>query len=340
MNALAANFFRCAIFLAVATTTAWALTEENVSEKRTVTPGGKLVVDVDFGTIDVSSAAGNTVMVTAQRRVSAGDDAKEKEFLAAAPITVTLEGNTVTVRARRAKNGEGWSWRGSSRLEAKYTITVPEKFNVQLDTSGGGIAVNRINGETRADTSGGSLTFSHLRGPLVGNTSGGSIKVDDCVGVIRIETSGGKIEVTGGSGSVNANTSGGSIAVRNFGGDAKVETSGGGLRFENVRGEIRGETSGGSIAATISAPVPGDVRLETSAGRIEINLPADAALNVDAETSLGRVTSDLPVTVQGRQERDRLRGTINGGGKLLVLRTSAGGISLKQGSGAAEPAKP
>jgi DUF4097 and DUF4098 domain-containing protein YvlB len=339
MNNNIANLLRCTILFVATAATAWALTEENVSEKRSVSPGGKLVVDVDFGTVDVSSAAGDSVTVAAVRRVSASDEAKEKEFLAAAPITVTQEGNTVTVRARRAKNGEGWSWRGSSRLEGKYTITVPEKFNVQLDTSGGGIAVNRVNGEVRADTSGGSLTFSHLRGPLVGNTSGGIIKVDDCVGVLRIETSGGKIEVSGGSGTVNANTSGGSIAVRNFGGDAKVETSGGGLRFENVRGEIRGETSGGSIAATIAAPVPGDVRLETSAGRIEINLPADAALNVDAETSMGRVTSDLPVTIQGKQERDRLRGTINGGGKLLVLRTSAGGISLKQG-GVAEPVKP
>jgi hypothetical protein len=63
-------------------------------------------------------------------------------------------------------------------------------------------------------------------------------------------------------------------------------------------------------------------------------------LNVDAESSMGRVTSDFPVTVQGKQDRDRLRGTINGGGKLLVLRTSAGGIALRQGTPTPEPSKP
>ena len=340
MKTIRVSLICYALVLLGSAATALALTEENVSEKRNVSPGGKLVVDVDFGTIDVSSAEGNVVTVSAMRRISAGDEAKEKEFLAAAPITVTQEGNTVTVRARRSKSGEGWSWRGSSRLEGKYTITVPEKFNVQLDTSGGGITVNRINGEVRADTSGGTLTFSHLRGPLIGNTSGGSIKIDDCVGVLKIETSGGKIDIQGGSGNVDAQTSGGSIVVRNFGGDAKVETSGGSLRFENVRGELRGETSGGSIAATVPSPVPGDVRLETSAGRIEVHLPPDAALNVDAESSMGRVTSDFPVTVQGKQDRDRLRGTINGGGKLLVLRTSAGGIALRQGTPTPEPSKP
>jgi len=320
--------FLPALLLLASAATASALTEENVNEKRDVSPGGKLVVDVDFGTVEVAPGQANTVAVTAVRRVSLSDSAREKEFLAAAPITVTKDGNTVTVRARRPKNDKGWSWGGSSKVEGRYTITVPESFNVQLATSGGSITASGLNGETQADTSGGSLSFSHLRGPLVGNTSGGSIKVDDCTGAIQIDTSGGKIEVTGGSGTVSANTSGGSIAVSNFGGEAKVKTSGGSLRLENVRGEIRGETSGGSIAATVPSPVPGDVRLETSAGRIEISLPSNAAMNVDAETSMGRVTSDLPVAVQGRQERDRLHGTINGGGKQLVLRTSAGGINL------------
>ncbi len=318
----------------LAVASASALTEEKVDQKRDVTPGGKLVVDVDFGTIDVTGGDTKQVIVNAERKISGASEAKEKEFLEAAPITVTQEGNTVTVRARRPKGTGGWlsSWGGSWNTEARYTITVPAKFNAQLDTSGGKILVSNLTGEVRANTSGGTLKFTKIQGPLKGDTSGGSINATDCDGEIQIETSGGKIEVGGGSGSLTASTSGGSIAVSNFGGSAKVETSGGNLRFDNVRGSLNGETSGGSIAALLAAPVPGDVRLETSAGRIEVSVPADAALNLDASTSMGRVTSDLPVTVQGKQERDRLKGTINGGGKLLVLRTSAGGISVKQTS--------
>ena len=327
------------LFLAAATT-ASALTEEKGEQKRDVAPGGTLVVDVDFGTIDVTGGDNKQVVVNAERRISGASEAKEKEFLEASPITVTQEGNTVTVRARRPKTG-GWlaNWGNSWNTEARYTILVPTNFNAHLETSGGKILVSELTGDVNANTSGGTLNFAKIRGPLKGETSGGAITTTDCDGEIQIETSGGKIDVGGGSGSLTASTSGGSIAVRNFGGSAKVETSGGGLRFENVRGSLHGETSGGSISASLPAPVPGDVRLETSAGRIEVSVPANAALNLDASTSMGRVTSDLPVAVQGKQDSDRMRGTINGGGKLLVLRTSAGSISVKQG-GAPATAKP
>ena len=321
------------ILLLAAVSTASALTEEKAEQKRDVTPGGTLVVDVDFGTIDVTGGDTKQVIVDAERRVSGSSEAKEKEFLESAPITVTQEGNTVTVRARRPKSGSWLTNLGNSwNTEARYTVRVPAKFNVQLDTSGGKILVSDLTGSVKAETSGGALKFVRLRGPLKGETSGGAIAATDCDGDIQIETSGGKIDVSGGSGSLTASTSGGSIAVSNFGGNATVETSGGGLRFDNVRGALKGETSGGSIAAALSAPVSGDVRLETSAGRIEVTVPANAALNLDASTSMGRVTSDLPVAVQGKQDNDRMRGTINGGGKLLVLRTSAGGISVKQAS--------
>lgn len=321
------------LLLAFTATTASALTEERVDQKKDVTPGGTLIVDVDFGTIEVTGGDNQQVMVNAERRISGSSEAKEKEYLEAAPITVTQEGNTVTVRARRPKSG-GWlaNWGNSWNTEARYTIRVPAKFNAQLETSGGKILVSELTGNVNANTSGGTLTFAKIRGPLKGETSGGGIKATDCDGEIQIETSGGKIDVSGGSGSLNASTSGGSIGVTNFGGNATVETSGGSLRFDNVRGSLKGETSGGSIAAALSAPVTGDVRLETSAGRIEVTVPASAALTLDASTSMGRVTSDLPVAVQGKQDSDRMRGTINGGGKLLVLRTSAGGISVKQAS--------
>jgi hypothetical protein len=38
----------------------------------------------------------------------------------------------------------------------------------------------------------------------------------------------------------------------------------------------------------------------------------------------------LPVTVVGKVARDRLKGTVNGGGKSVVLRSSAGSIHLKK----------
>ena len=98
---------------------------------------------------------------------------------------------------------------------------MPAQFNAQLKTSGGGITVSDLTGETRANTSGGRLKFTRLHGPLDGGTSGGGIRVADCEGELKVHTSGGGIEVTGGAGSLDGGTSGGSVKVKDFRGPAK-----------------------------------------------------------------------------------------------------------------------
>ena len=118
------------------------------------------------------------------------------------------------------------------------------------------------------------------------------------------------------------------MAVRNFHGPADVETSGGGITLERVAGKINGDTSGGGINAVLVAPLPGPVKLSTSGGGIKIKVAGDAAFDLDAETSAGSVNSELPVTVTGKLRRDHLRGPVNGGGKPVVLRTSAGSIHI------------
>jgi hypothetical protein len=50
--------------------------------------------------------------------------------------------------------------------------------------------------------------------------------------------------------------------------------------------------------------------------------------SIDAHASGGGVNSDVPVTIQGKVESDSLRGDMNGGGPLLRLRSSGGGVRI------------
>jgi DUF4097 and DUF4098 domain-containing protein YvlB len=321
--------------LVVTALTASALTEEKINETRDAKPGGKLVVDVDFGTIEVVPGNNDKVVINARRKIETSSKEKEEEYIRETPITITTEGTTVSVRAQRKNNRISWNWHGTTNMDAHYTIHVPANFNADLQTAGGDVSARNLTGNTKVETSGGDLKFSQLRGPLEAESAGGDIEVAACEGAIKIETSGGRIEVQGGSGSLEASTAGGSVAVGNFAGDAKVENSGGKLALKNIGGKLHGETAGGSISARLPSPVPGDVRLETSAGAIEVLAPSDAALTVDAETSVGSVTSDFPITMT-RAGNERLKGTINGGGKLLKLRSGAGSIAIKSASEVAQ----
>lgn len=300
-----------------------------VNRQLDASPGGKLVVDVDFGSITVTAGADDKVSLEAKRTIDFGNEAKEKEYLAAVPIAFTKEGNVVTVRSRGQKPNEWWHI-GHRQTDAIYSLRIPKKFETSLRTDGGEINATDINGNFNAHTSGGRMTFARLEGTLDAETSGGFIHLEDCRGPIHVETSGGHIKVARGSGSLNAHTSGGHIEVRDFSGPTEVRTSGGSLDFEKVSGQLVGKTSGGAIRASISEPVNGDIKLETSAGSIDLAVPANAGLEIDANTSVGEVVSRLPI--QGEFHREHLRGTLNGGGKSVRLGTSAGNIVIKPNS--------
>ncbi len=306
-----------------------AATEEQLNQRFTVEPGGQIVVDVDFGSIEVTTHEAGEVVVDVWRKITRKNKADEEGFLEDHPVTFSQDGNTVRVRCRRKGVG-GWSWGGRSRMEGKYTLTVPAEFDAQLKTSAGSVVVSDLAGRVKASTSGGGLRFANLRGPLDGGTSGGGIHVRDCAGYLKVRTSGGGIDMSGGSGSLVGHTSGGSVVVKAFKGDTRVDTRGGGVTIENVVGRVEGSTSGGSVSAVLPSPLAGDVRLSTSAGEVTVVVPEDAAFDLDASTSSGRVSSDLPVAVVGKVERDHLAGTVNGGGKSVVLRSSAGSIHLKK----------
>ncbi|MGH8095258.1 MAG: DUF4097 family beta strand repeat-containing protein [Chthoniobacterales bacterium] len=318
------------ILVSLTTVAAVAATEENIHETRPAKPGGTLVVDVDFGSIDVTPGESDKVVIDAQRKIEASSKEKEQKYFKDVPVTITTEGDKVMVRATRKHASLGsqlWSMLGHTRTEARYRISVPANFSLDLDTSGGEISASNLTGSVKADTSGGDLNFEQIHGDIHADTSGGNITAKNCDGATDLDTSGGRIEAIGGRGSLRADTSGGPVTVLNRVGDTKVESSGGKLRLGNISGKLNAETSGGSVSAILPNPVAGDVRLETSGGSITVVTPANAGLTIDAETSAGRVQSDLPIA-RISTESDELKGTMNGGGTKLVLRSSAGSIEI------------
>jgi hypothetical protein len=88
--------------------------------------------------------------------------------------------------------------------------------------------------------------------------------------------------------------------------------------------------AGGSVAAYISKQPKAETKIIAEAGNIELRLPATVAVTVDAACSAGRLSSDFSLLGHQVDDPGRLKGTINGGGPLVLLRASAGNISLRK----------
>ena len=141
------------------------------------------------------------------------------------------------------------------------------------------------------------LTVPRTMNVDVSNTNGG-IYLSEVSGALELDTTNGKIEVTRCSGSLDASTTNGSI-------DAEL------------------------LRITKGQPL----RFETTNGRIEVAVPENAGADIDASTTNGSIRSDLPVATT-RTSSNSLRGTINGGGTSVRLRTTNGGITIRKSGNA------
>ena len=292
----------------------FADTQDVINRSFKVSEGGTLTMDVSRGSIEVDTWSKDMVKVKVIRRVRTSDEDRADRIFRKYEVDFSQSGNDVTIETDDRLRSGFLSWFKGYNLQVRFLITVPEKYNLKLRTSGGSISVRDIEGDVKTRTSGGSLKFSYVKGPVWGKTSGGSITLDGC------------------SGDADVHTSGGSIRIGTVKGEVKARTSGGSIKVKEVMGTINAHTSGGSVSAYISKQPEGDCSLTTSGGSITVNLDNDIGVDVNARTSGGRVYTDFPVTmtVQGVISKRKLKGKINRGGPELYLKTSGGSIRIKK----------
>ena len=121
----------------------------------------------------------------------------------------------------------------------------------------------------------------------------------------------------------------GGIYRTDVSGKHELDTTTGKIEVKRCSGSLDASTTNGPIHAELLRVAQGQpLRFETTNGRIEVELPSDLAVDVDAGTTNGSIHSDLPVSTT-RISRNSLRGTINGGGTSLRMRTTNGGIAIR-----------
>ncbi|MEA2240394.1 MAG: hypothetical protein QOC81_5118 [Thermoanaerobaculia bacterium] len=122
----------------------------------------------------------------------------------------------------------------------------------------------------------------------------------------------------------------GTIEASDVRGSHRIETTNGQIKLVRCSGDLNAETTNGGIEAELTAVTKGRVvRLETTNGNIHARLPRTLAASLDASTTNGGIDSDLPVATRGNLSKHSLRGTINGGGADLHMRTTNGSIHIQ-----------
>jgi len=136
------------------------------------------------------------------------------------------------------------------------------------------------------------------------------------------------VKVPAGVGFVGRTVNGGVEAVR-LNGDVVLTTVNGSVAF-STSGEARASTVNGSIKGEMGrASWAGTLDMSTVNGGITLSLPGDLNSDVKLTTVNGDIRSDFPVTTTGVVSRRKLEGTIGAGGRLLLLGTTNGSVTLQ-----------
>jgi len=241
---------------------------KTINKSFDVQQGDQLALEADIGSIDINTHNKNTVLVNIEIDGQNQDSVKVNFNHTADKVFINSE-----LKSKRKGLISGL-FGGNYNAKVTYNITVPESFNVNIDTSGGSINIEDLTGKINAHTSGGSITLEEITGAVDIETSGGSITLNDILGAI------------------NAHTSGGSI---------KVKLPNGPISDSDIR------TSGGTITAYLAK---------------------DIALDIIAKTNGGRVSSEF--NVNGISSKQSIKGSINGGGAKMILKTSGGNVHIKK----------
>jgi hypothetical protein len=298
--------------------------EERAECSAPLREGGRLVVRADFGSVKVKPGANDRMDCHVRLRAYTANEAEARRFFREYELSIRQLENGVLLKGTLTQG------RPSSRsLGAEFDIAAPVRLSLDVETKGGDVGVQKLDGELQAVTAGGDVSVGDVTGParvetaggdirlatvgtrLEARTAGGSIRVGDVKGDATLETSGGEIvagmvggtlrgETAGGdlvlrgaSGPIEARTAGGQIQIGESGGSIVAQTAGGSIRLQGARGKVEARTAGGSIDLL---QLRNAVRAATAAGCIMAQIDADQKTFAASElqTSMGDIQVFLP----------------------------------------------
>lgn len=274
-------------------------------EHHEIGSGGSLAMDLGDANIEIETG-GSRVEVEV---IAHGQNMEwAEEVFERMQFEVTRSGNSLRIEAREPRI-TGDEWRRNRGAGVTAIVTVPERFDLALNTGDGNITVGSIQGHVELISGDGNLTVEAVTSDhaFMAETSDGNITVR------RAEAP--RIELLTRDGNVTT----GEIVAE----DTRIRTQDGNVTVDGSRGRIALSTGDGNV--NIQMDDFAGAELVSGDGNVIVSAPADLAADVDLT---GERLSIDGFAIDGRVQRRSARGSIGGGGPSLSARTSDGRVAL------------
>lgn len=174
-------------------------------------------------------------------------------------------------------------------LRISFRVNLPRKIHANVNSQGGAIALSNLKGQVAAYSAGGPISLCQFSGVLKAESLGGAISLNEAEGSLEMASAGGSITL------------------------------------KKVSGDILARSAGGNIVADVRE-LGKYLTLETSEGSLKATIPGNRGLNVELSGSAVKTVHD---DLKGVFEKDKITGSIYGGGVPVKLRSGSGVTELK-----------
>lgn len=196
-------------------------------------------------------------------------------------------------------------------LHADVRLSIPRNSSLKLSTNGGEVTIKgELSGNLSIESSGGNLRSDNINGNVSLITGGGDITVGNTTGELKAVTAGGNIRFGDAGKNVIVQTNGGDITGNNLNSTSNLMTWGGNIRIGNSKGLLKISTSGGDIT---TGYISGDCSANTLGGNIRIS-GCSGTLNVlsqGGDILISEVSGSVTATANSGTVRITFKGDSN-----------------------------
>ena len=162
-----------------------------------VNPDGRLTVNADIGRVDIQTHTQDSVEIVITKKAKRQSDRRVQKALADFKVTFDATRSGVSIRGAFQRGKNYWRWHPLFKLDhldIRFLVTVPRRYNVDLNTQSGNISTDGLTGAVQAQTAAGNMRFNGIKGPISGRSNAGNITLANCQGTVDIKTYVGNIQ--------------------------------------------------------------------------------------------------------------------------------------------------
>ncbi len=278
--------------------TAFGSAKESAEKELILSADGLSGINLKTQVGDVSVTGGNSndVLIHAVVTTRGSDPENAKERAEGIDVIHEIEDGWLVVK------DSGTKMQITGPYSVDYTVTVPRKLEVKLQTMEGDVAIRSLDGAISINNYSGDIHCKECSESIKVNTKSGDIEIESFTGVVMLRTLSGDITMS-----------------------------------DVVSGTVSCNSLSGDIEGALNPVAGADISVKTLSGDIELELDTAAELEISAETLSGDIICNLPVSDAEKKEH-RFTAVLNADTGKMSLSTKSGDITLRPLEGREENA--